>query len=689
MSTSTSHSHAVPREIDAAAKLALYRHMRLIRQCEEELARCHQRGLVHGACHTYVGQEAIAVGVCANLRTDDVVFSTHRGHGHALAKGASPTGLFAELFGRESGLSHGRGGSMHLFAPELGLMGTSGIVGPAILQAVGGGYSFRLLGVDGVAVAFFGDGAVNNGAFHEGLNLASIYKLPVLLVCENNQFATEVPFAYSSGNPSVADRGAAYGLPAQVVDGNDVLAVRAAAAQAVARARAGQGASLLECPTYRTRPHAEGMGDFTYRTREEVEAWKRRCPLVQLRDRLLATGEASVGDLAAIDADVDQQVAAARAEAEAAAWPQPASATRHLFAPPRARNHLARDEDSRPRPSTDAVDVVAEWTGETAPATWPQATLAALEQAMERDPRIFVLGEGIGVRGGNFQTTLGLFAKYGPLRLCDTPIAERGFVGLACGAAMTGTRPVVDFMFADFLLDAVGEVINQIAKMQYMSSGRLTMPIVLRGAIGVGHAAATHHSGSYYALFAQAPGLRVVVPSCAADAKGLLTHALCGDDPVLFLEHRELFGSKSAVPVGEYELPFGQARLVRRGSQATVVALARMVRETVAACEQLDAEGISVEVIDPRTVVPLDIETILASVRRTGRLLVVDEAPPACSFGADIAAQVAELAFDYLDAPVRRVHGAASPTPYSPPLEAVVVPHAADIAIALRALVEE
>src|SRR5262245_2804445 len=222
--------------------LDLYRTMQLIRQCEEQLARSHQRGLVHGACHTYVGQEAIAVGVCAHLRPDDVVFSTHRGHGHALAKGVEPRALAAELLGRATGCSHGRGGSMHLFAPESGIMGTSGIVGPCILQAAGAGYSFKLLESDRVAVAFFGDGAVNNGAFHEGLNMASIWNLPVLFVCENNEFATEVPFEYASGSPNVAARAEGYGLPGVEVDGNDVLAVREAAQQAVDRARRGGGA---------------------------------------------------------------------------------------------------------------------------------------------------------------------------------------------------------------------------------------------------------------------------------------------------------------------------------------------------------------------------------------------------------------------------------------------------------------
>jgi 2-oxoisovalerate dehydrogenase E1 component len=318
-----------------------------------------------------------------------------------------------------------------------------------------------------------------------------------------------------------------------------------------------------------------------------------------------------------------------------------------------------------------------------------KATLEALTEEMARNPKIFVMGEGIGVRGGNFATTSGLFAIHGEARLRDTPICERGFVGLAGGAAMTGTRPVVDFMFADFVLDSVGEIINQIAKMQYMSSGRLKMPVLMRGCIGIGHAAATHHSGSYYSMYAHFPGLRVVVPSSPRDAKGLLKTALTCDDPVLFLEHRELMTVKGPVPEEEYFIDFGKAAVVREGSDVTVVALALMVHKTIAACETLAAEGINVELIDPRTVAPLDVDTIIQSVVKTGRLLIVDEDFAHCGIGAEIAAQLADRGFDDLDAPIRRLNGKASPTPYSPTLEAAVVPNTEAIAQAIRELCAE
>jgi 2-oxoisovalerate dehydrogenase E1 component len=676
-------------EIDRRLLLQLYRKMLVVRKSELLLAKSHQQGLVHGACHTYVGQEAIAAGVCANLIASDVVFSTHRGHGHALSKGVSPEQLIAELYGRETGCSHGRGGSMHLFAPEVGMMGTSGIVGPCILQAAGAGYSFKLRRQSFVAVAFFGDGAVNNGAFHEGLNMAAIWKLPVLFVCENNQYATEVAFTYSSANPHVANRGSAYGLPSIEVDGNDVLAVYQAAKIAVERARSGEGATLIECQTYRVRPHAEGMGDLTYRTREEIDEWKQLCPLKRLKSILLdeASGVGIEDEIAALEEEVTEQIGRAHERAKAAPYPPPQSAATHVYAevPQADRNRRGCETPSVAEPHSSvpsSLTTIRE-------ITYAEAALESLRDAMELDPNVFVMGEGIGERGGNFNTTAGLYARFGAERLCDTPICERGFVGLSVGAAMTGSRPVIDFMFADFVLDAMGEIINQLAKVQYMSSGRLRMPVVLRGCIGIGHSAATHHSGNYYPMYAHFPGLRVVVPSRPYDAKGLFATALASDDPVLFLEHRELQGVRGHVPEEPYRIPFGEAAVVRTGSDVTVVALAQMVHQALAAAGILDQEGISVELIDPRTVSPLDTDTILRSVKKTGRLLIADEAFAPFGVGAEISARIVETGFDELDAPIRRLNGVHTPTPYSPTLETAIVPNVEDIVAAVRQLFAE
>jgi 2-oxoisovalerate dehydrogenase E1 component len=321
--------------------------------------------------------------------------------------------------------------------------------------------------------------------------------------------------------------------------------------------------------------------------------------------------------------------------------------------------------------------------------TYTEAAREALSEEMARDDTIFVFGQGIGERGGNFNTTTGLYDLYGPERLRDVPICERGFVGLCAGAAMTGTRPVIDFMFLDFILDSFGELVNQIAKMQYMSSGRLKMPIVLRGCIGVGGAAATHHSGSYYPVFTHLPGFRVVLPTTPYDAKGLLKTALQSDDPVLFLEHKSLLNTRGEVPEDDYAIPFGQAAVRRQGEHLTVVALTTMVSIALDVAETLALEGISLEVIDPRTTAPLDIETILESVHRTGRLLIIDETFAPCGIGAEIAAQVVDRGFDDLDAPVRRLNGLHVPTPYSAPLEAAVAPKKEDVERAIRDLIVE
>ena len=321
--------------------------------------------------------------------------------------------------------------------------------------------------------------------------------------------------------------------------------------------------------------------------------------------------------------------------------------------------------------------------------TFVEAAREGLAEEMARDPRVFVVGEGIGARGGNFNTTVGLFDLYGEERLRDTPVSERGFTALCTGAAVTGSRPVVDFMFIDFLVDAFGDLFNQTAKLQWMSGGRLKMPIVLRGCVGVASQFGPHHSGNYYPFFLHVPGFRVVMPTTPADAKGLLKTAIRCDDPVLFLEHKNLLNLKGSVPDGEHLVPLGQAVVARRGDGVTIVAIAYMVREALRAAEQLAAEGVDAEVIDPRTLAPLDLDCILESVHKTGRLLVVDEDYAPCGAASEIATQVMERGFDDLDAPVRRLNGAFIPAPYSEALGQGLVPDAAAIARAVRDLLAE
>jgi len=311
--------------------LDLLEKMVLIRYCEEQIVKSYARGELPGGVHTYIGEEAVATGVCAHLRSEDAVFSTHRGHGHALAKGMKPERMIAEAMGKATGCSGGRGGSMHLFETSVGFYGTSGIVGPSVLLASGAGYAAKLAKVDRVAVAFFGDGASNNGAFHEGINMAAAWQLPVLFVCENNMYATEVPFASITRSPSVAARAQGYGLPGMEVDGNDVLAVYQAAGEAVSRARAGNGPTLIECHTYRVRAHSEGMRDTGYRTQEEIEQWKSRDPIRAYKSYLAASGLVPQSEIDALDAAMKKVAETAADVARKSPLPDPAAIDKYLY----------------------------------------------------------------------------------------------------------------------------------------------------------------------------------------------------------------------------------------------------------------------------------------------------------------------------------------------------------------------
>jgi 2-oxoisovalerate dehydrogenase E1 component len=311
--------------------LGLLGKMLLIRSCEEQLVKSYARGEIPGGMHTYIGEEAVAAGVCAHLRKEDAVFSTHRGHGHALAKGIKPEWLIAEVMGKATGCCGGRGGSMHLFDPSVGFYGSSGIVGPSILLASGAGYAAKLAGKDLVGVSFFGDGGSNNGAFHEGINMATAWQLPVVFVCENNMYATEVPFAKISKSPSVAARAQGYGLPGVEVDGNDVLAVYQAAGEAVSRARAGHGPTLIECHTYRTRAHSEGMRDTGYRTQDEIDSWKARDPIGLYKAYLLEAGAVTQAEIDALEAEIKKTAEAAADFARKSPLPDPATVEDYLY----------------------------------------------------------------------------------------------------------------------------------------------------------------------------------------------------------------------------------------------------------------------------------------------------------------------------------------------------------------------
>jgi len=652
--------------------LRLYEQMVLLRQFELAAQARYKAGEMPGFIHLYIGEEAVAVGVCAHLDNADWITSTHRGHGHALAKGMPPSALMAELYAKATGCCGGRGGSMHLYDPKHGVFGTNGIVGGGIPHAVGAALSARTRGTKGIATAFFGDGAVNHGAFHESLNFAGAQQAGVLFVCENNLYATATPLEKVTRNPEVATRAAAYGVPGVAVDGNDVLAVWQAARSAVARARAGQGPTLIEAKTYRVVGHHEGDPlTGVYRTQEELDAWKGRDPIQTFRQRL--TGDlkaAKPAELDVIDARVLSVVSDAVEFARKSPEPDPSTALAHCWS--EAINPPLPAPKPNPRSET---------------LGWLDAVRDGIAEEMRRDPHVLYFGEGIGERGGSFAHTKGLWQEFGARRVMDTPICELGFTGAAIGASATGCRSLADLMFVDFLFETGGQIPLQAAKLRYMSNGAMAAPIVVRAPCGAIKSAGPQHSGTYHSMWSHLPGLIVAMPSNPADAKGLMKTALRGDNPVLFLEPKALFSSKGEVPVGEHFVPFGVARLARVGTDLTVVAAGRMVSLALDAAEILAKDGADCEVIDLRTIVPLDIDAIIASLEKTHRLLIVDEGYASHGLGAEIAAAVNERAFDALDAPVARLHMEPVPHPFNPQLEDAVLPNAAKIVVAAKDII--
>ncbi len=469
----------------------------------------------------------------------------------------------------------------------------------------------------------------------------------------------------------MATKAASYGVEGVAVDGNDVLAVWEAARRAVAKARAGEGPTLIEAKTYRVVGHHEGDPlTGTYRTQEELDLWKNRCPIATFRRLLVERGHATAAELDAVDRAVEARIARAVEFSRNSPHPDPARANDHVWAEPL---HPPANE--------------APPSAETSVQTWLEAVRDGIAEEMRRDPHIVYLGEGTGERGGSFAHTKGLWHEFGAARMIDTPISELGFTGAAAGASASGCRAVADVMFADFMFEAASQIIEQAAKLRYMSNGQTSVPMIVRAAWGTIKNTGPHHSGSYHPIWAHCPGLIVVVPSTPADAKGLFKTALRASDPVVFLEPKALFSSKGPVPKGEHLVPFGVARVARAGSDLTIATCGSPVHRALEAAETLERDGISCEIIDLRTIVPLDVESVAASVAKTGRLLVVDEGFAMCGIGAELAAAMMEHAFDELDAPVGRVHTDPTAHPFSPAHENAVVVSVARIVEAAKAVV--
>ena len=659
--------------------VAMYRTALLARQLDQKIWNLNRMGRA-GFVISGQGQEGAQVGTAWAIRRDhDDVFPYYRDFAVVLTLGMTPYEILLSVFARaDDPNSGGRQMPNHWGCRRLRMFTGSSPIGTQFPQAAGTAAAARIRGEDRVTVCYFGEGAVSKGDFHEALNFAGIHRLPVVFVCENNGYAISVPASKQSAVRDVAAHAGSYGFPGVVADGNDMLEVYAAAEQAMRRAREGGGPTLLECKTYRYLPHTSDDDDRTYRTGEEVADWRTRDPLAAMRGYLAGLGLLTDERHRELEAEIKAEVNEAARRAEAAAPPTPATVFDHIYARPIRSPRREPGDGRNPRPSGPERNVV-------------DTIRATLRERMASDERVVILGEDVGLLGGVFRTTDGLCREFGEWRVVDTPIAESAIVGIGIGLAMAGMLPVVEIQFADFMHPAFDQLVSEAAKIHYRSNGDFTVPLVVRAPWGGGTRRGLYHSQAVEAFYAHVPGLKVVVPSTPADAAGLLREAIDDPDPVLFLEHKKTYRLvKGPVPEGDWRVPIGVAEVARPGDDLTIVTYGIHRHLSLQAADALAEEDYSVEVVDLRTVSPLDRECLLDSARRTGRMLVVHEDNLSFGVGAEVAALVTEEAFYDLDAPVRRLAMPDVPAmAFAAPLEDSVSIGADQISRAAKALLDQ
>jgi len=682
--------------------------MHLIRAFEEKVLELASQGLVHGPAHSAVGQEAGAVASALAMRTSDQVNGSHRAHHQFLAKalsyvkadGIDPQAAFgddvrglskktlAEILGLAQGFCRGRGGSMHLRWSEAGNLGTNAIVGGGVPMAAGAAFAHKKAGTGDVVYSYFGDGATNIGSVLETMNLAAAWKLPVAFFIENNRYAVATSVEESTAEPRLSSRGLAFGIPSLRVDGMDPLAVYLACVEANRIMRSGQGPVIIEADVYRYF-HQNGAlpgSAFGYRSKEEEAAWWGRDPLDRMARELMERqilGEDAIKRLRAncqalmndIAGELIEQVDG-KGRIIQALWPE------EDFKDFGLRGDLGEFDGVRYEEAESFSGKLVE------DAKFIDLVADVMGRRMDEDDRIVIMGEDIHrLRGGTNGATRGLSQKY-PDRCLGTPISENAFTGLAAGMAADGrVRPVIEFMYPDFMWVAADQVFNQIGKARHMFGGDSEMPLVLRTKVAMGTGYGSQHSMDPAGIFATAPGWRIVAPSTPFDYVGLMNSALRCNDPVLVLEHVDLYNSRGTAPVDDldYFIPLGKAKVVRQGTRVTVLTYLSMVEKTRQAAEET---GVDAEIIDLRSLdrASLDWETVEASIRKTNNVLIVEQGAAGTSYGGWLADELQRRVFDWLDQPIARVHGGEASPSISKVLEAAACAGPRDITSALHSV---
>ncbi|MCQ6272309.1 thiamine pyrophosphate-dependent enzyme [Pseudarthrobacter sp. R1] len=635
--------------------------MAFIRKFEEQVQDLGREGHVVGSVHLCLGQEAIPVGAMSVLEPGDKVLATYRGHGWALACGADPLALMAEIAQRADGVNGGRAGSPMLSAPDAGFLGENSIIGAGLPIAAGVAMADGAKGGTAVVLASLGDGAMNQGGTTEAMIFAAAKNLPVIFACENNGWAEMTPTAVTTRGEHLAMRGQGLNIESHVVDGNDPVAVADAVADAARVCRSGTGPVLLEFKTARLSGHYNKDIQH-YRQAEDIEAAKRLDPLLRLRELEGLSDE----DAALIDAEVDAEIKLLAEKVRQMPAPNPDGVFEHLYAP------------DLPVPASSQTSEVKE-------IPYFRAVNEALKNAMQRRDEVIVYGEDVGYAGGIFGVTRGLQKQFGQERVFDTPIAESAILGSAVGAAIAGLRPVVEIMWADFVFVALDQIINQASNVRYVNRSKLSAPLVIRMQQGVTPGSCAQHSQSIEAILSHIPGIKVGLPATPQDAYAMTLAAIEDPDPVVLLEHRSMYQTVGEVALnGPTEIAAGAVER-RDGADVAIISWGSMVAPALEAAERLSDEGIDATVVDLRWLRPLDDQAIAKAVSRCGgRVVIAHEAFLSGGFGAEVSALITERHFDLLVSPVVRVGTPDVRMPSAPSLQDSVLPTASDIIDAAR-----
>ncbi len=654
----------------------IYRNLILARFMDQKMLIMLKQGksFFHIGCS---GHEAVQIAAGFSMQPGyDYVYPYYRDLAFVLQYGLKPEEVFLNFLAKaDDPSSGGRQMPNHYGHKKLRIVSQSSPTGTQYLQAVGTALAAVKRGKDEVVYVSSGEGSSSQGDFHEAVNWASREHLPVIFVIQNNKYAISVHVSEQMTGQSVYAFTAGYeGLTRFHVDGTDFFASYDALRQAVSRARQGAGPVLIEAETVRLLPHSSSDSQIKYRPKEELEREKKRDPIPKFENQLLKSGLFKAEELEELKKKIKSEVDEAAERAEEHSQPEPSTLYHFLYAPEEETSGLKYEKT---QPSGKRVVVV-------------DAINHALKEEMARDERIHVFGEDVADdKGGVFTATSGLSTQFGRDRCFNTPLAESSIIGIAIGMAVYGLKPVVEIQFGDYIWTGMMQIRNELATMRWRSNNFWAAPVVVRTPVGGYIHGGLCHSQNIEGFFAHLPGIKIAYPSNAADAKGLLKTAIRGSDPVLFLEHKSLYRqsyASSPEPDSEYLLPFGKAAVKREGSDLTIVCWGALVHKSLEAARILEEEGVSAEVIDIRTINPLDVETIVNSVKKTSKVLIAHEDTRFQGFGAEIAATVAEEAFEYLDGPVKRLGGADTPVPFSPVLEKAALPQIEDVVKAARIL---